>query len=257
MIPLDDPLSLSLLFHLNSEPWLNDGAYRSAIGPQEFKTPNTVLAEVALPTSAETSLTDLARRRQSCRAFSPRGLQAEIAGALLAAAYGMLPPDPSEGANRFLRRTVPSAGGLFPLELYAFVRRTGGLDDGLYHYDVAGHALQLMVRGDLFPRLEPVFYTYPFIRDANLVIVFAAVFTRTQEKYGPRGYRYVLLEAGHAAQNICLKAVELGISTLCMGGFVDSALAGLLGLSVPEEGVVYSIAAGFAAESDGSPEEGR
>jgi SagB-type dehydrogenase family enzyme len=108
--------------------------------------------------------------------------------------------------------------------LYAFVRRTDGAADGLYHYDVPGHSLQLIVDGDLFPRLESVVYTYPFMREANLVIVVAAVFGRTQKKYGPRGYRYILLEAGHAGQNICLRAVELGLSTLCMGGFVDCSM---------------------------------
>ena len=86
------------------------------------------------------------------------------------------------------------------------------------------------------------------MRDANLVIVLAAVFTRSQKKYGPRGYRYTLLEAGHAGQNICLRAAELGLSTLCMGGFVDSALNALIGLDVPREGAVYTLAAGYAAD---------
>jgi SagB-type dehydrogenase family enzyme len=73
------------------------------------------------------------------------------------------------------------------------------------------------------------------------------VFRRTQKKYGPRGYRYILLEAGHCGQNFCLKAAELGLSTLCMGGFVDSGLNMMLGLQQKEEGVVYTVAAGYAA----------
>jgi SagB-type dehydrogenase family enzyme len=246
MIPLDDPTSLSSLFHLNSEPWVNKDAYPSALGPQEFKVPDAVLTEVALPRLTGSPFAKMVRLRQSCRAFSPRRLSIDAPASLLSAAYGMVGPSSGSG-DRLYRRAVPSAGGLFPLELYAFIRRTDGLDDGLYHYDVPAHALQLTAAGDLFPALDRVFYTYPCIRDANLVIAFAAVFKRSQKKYGPRGYRYVLLEAGHSAQNVCLQAVEMGVSTLCMGGFVDTDLNALLGLTVPDEGVVYAVAAGYPA----------
>jgi SagB-type dehydrogenase family enzyme len=246
MIPLDDPTSLSLLFHLNSEPWLNDGAYKSAGGPQEYSTPAPVLAEVSLPPSPPTALSDLIRRRRSCRAFDGGHITADNVGSLLQAAYGRLEPDPNE-KDGFTRRAVPSAGGLYPLEFYVFLRRVDDIGDGLYHYDVRRHALSLLSAGDLFPALQPVFYTYPFITEANVVIAMAAIFKRSQNKYGPRGYRYVLLEAGHAGQNICLRATELALATLCMGGFVDSMLNEMLGLAAPSEGVVYTLAAGISA----------
>jgi SagB-type dehydrogenase family enzyme len=246
MIPLEDPTTLSMLFHLNSEPWLNDEAYRSGAAAQEFKRPAGILAEVALPEAPASPLTELFYRRRSCRAFTEKPMPLEALTAMLAASYGVVDTQPFAGQSRFLRRAVPSAGGLFPLEIYAFLRRVEGLEDGLYHYDVLGHSLQLLKRGDLFPSLAPVFYTYPFIRNANLVIALAAVFARTQNKYGPRGYRYILIEAGHCGQNICLRAAELGLATLCMGGFVDSPLNLMLGLEPAREGVVYTIAAGYA-----------
>jgi SagB-type dehydrogenase family enzyme len=130
--------------------------------------------------------------------------------------------------------------------LYLFSQRVEGLDDGLYHYDVVAHSLQQLRSENLFGTLEPMFYAYPFMKNANIVIAMAAVFMRTQSKYGPRGYRYILLEAGHVAQNICLRAMELGLESLCMGGFVDSALNNLLNLKLTEEGVVYTVASGFA-----------
>ncbi|MGI9518742.1 MAG: nitroreductase family protein, partial [Pirellulaceae bacterium] len=77
-----------------------------------------------------------------------------------------------------------------------------------------------------------------------VVLCIAAVFLRSQKKYGPRGYRYVLLEAGHSAQNICLAATEQGLGSLCMGGYVDSILNRILGLTPDESGVVYSVAVG-------------
>lgn len=244
MIPLDDPTSLSLLFHLNSEPWLNDEAYKSAAANQETKRPSTVLSEVALPAPPRTAFAELVAKRQSVRAFAPKTLELAVVSALLAGAYGVVDTAPQRAQSPFLRRAVPSAGGLYPLEVYAMCRRVDGLPDGIYHYDVLGHGLQQMSDGDPFPQLEPMFYTYAFIRDANLVIALAAVFSRTQKKYGPRGYRYILLEAGHVGQNLCLVAAELGLSTLCMGGFIDSMVNPLLGLTPQREGVVYTVAVG-------------
>lgn len=249
MIPDDDPTSLSLLFHLNSEPWLNDDAYRTPAGPQEFKQPAPVLAEVALPSPDGSSVANAIRQRRSCRAFRPAVMPVASLSSLLGDAYGLVGSTSFGDRTRFLRRAVPSAGGLFPLELYVVLRRVEGLEDGLYHYGVPGHTVRLMRRGDLFPTLEPMFYTYPFIRDANIVFAVSAVFNRVQKKYGPRGYRYILIESGHVGQNLCLRAAEMGLATLCMGGFVDSELNALLGLSPAREGVMYTIATGYDAEA--------
>ena len=252
MIPLEDPTTLSLLFHLNSEPWLNDEAYRGAAMNQELKVPAGIIAEVPLPEPADSMLMELLENRRSCREFARREMPLEHLSALLAAGYGAIAPARFGGQTAFLRRTVPSAGGLFPLELYLFTQRVQGLDDGLHHHDVVGHSLQQLRRGNLFPTLEPMFYTYPFMRDANLVLAMAATFLRTQKKFGPRGYRYSLMEAGHVAQNLSLRAIELGLATLCMGGFVDSLLNELMGLQPREEGVLYTVAAGFEAATDTS-----
>jgi SagB-type dehydrogenase family enzyme len=246
MIPLSDPTSLSLLFHLNSEPWLNDEAYRGGAANQEFTRPRRILGETRLP-AAESSLNELFRRRRSCRAFAGQRMPLAEAAGLLSAAYGVVETARFGDQASFLRRSVPSAGGLFPLEIYTFAQRVAGLEDGLYYYDVLGNSVQLITPGNVFASLEPVFYTYPFFRDANLAICLAAVFDRTQKKYGPRGYRYILLEAGHSGQNICLRAAEMGLSTLCMGGFVDSRLNMILGLEQKQQGVVYSVAAGYSA----------
>ena len=87
----------------------------------------------------------------------------------------------------------------------------------------------------------------PFISNANLVIFVAAQFQRTLAKYGPRGYRYVLLEAGHVAQNLCLLAEERGLTTLCIGGFRDAKVNGWLGIDGMREAVVYGVAVGYSA----------
>ncbi|MCU1503012.1 MAG: nitroreductase [Ilumatobacteraceae bacterium] len=253
MIRLDDPCSLSLLFHLNSEPWLNDDAYhRGAPGPHEHVGPSG--AAVSLPHVTPGPLDELAARRRSCRAYERAQLPLATVAAFLASAYGIVEAVPGAGSTRLLRRTVPSAGGLFPLELLVFLRRVDDLDDGVYRYDPVGHVLELLDGGDQFATvLAPTLYAYPFIEDANGFLAIAAVFRRTQQKYGPRGYRYILLEAGHVGQHLALRGVELGLGTLCIGGFTDAALNASLGLDVRRAGVVYGVGFGLARGDDHPP----
>lgn len=248
MIPLEDPTSLSLLFHLNSEPWLNDDAYKR--GGQDIEVdylgapPEAV---IALPVGTPTALDEAVARRKSSRAYGHGPISLADLASILRAAYGAV-PDPER-----LRRAVPSAGALFPLDVYAVIRRVDGLDDGLYRYDGVAHTLDLLRRGELYTPLQPMFYAYPFVADANVVIALAAVFARTQSKYGPRGYRYILIEAGHVGQNVCLQATQLGLGSLCMGGFIDSLLNEFLGLDPSRAGVVYALGIGTAAADDPPP----
>jgi len=244
-IPVDDPTSLSRLFHLNSEPWLNESAYRAGPYLQSFKSfpeaPRTLLPATA-PTATET----LALARHSVRAFSPLPLPLDTLAALLRAGYGLSPPAPMEQGGSFLRRTVPSAGGTYPLDIYAMVANVEGLPAGIHHFDAQGEALELVRPGPWQAQASDMFYTWPYVTDAPVILCLAATFARTQKKYGPRGYRYILMEAGHVAQNLCLAGTELGLASLCMGGFRDSRLNGLVGLKQPEEGIVYTVAFGVA-----------
>lgn len=241
-IPVTDSRGLSLLFHLNSEPWLNDAAYELASGHLPLADDGDQIV-VDLPPGGNSPLVELQRARQSCRAFSTRELPLATLADLLAGTQGVV------GATEasFLRRATPSAGGLFPLDLHVFARRVTGLPEGLHRYDPLGHALVELDHDDVSARLSAALYAYPFIIDANVVLAFVARFPRTQDKYGPRGYRYILLEAGHCAQNLTLRATELGLATLCIGGFADGAMNALLGLDPTQAGVVYMAAAGFAA----------
>ena len=247
MIPLEDAKTLSLLFHLNSEPWRNDEAYRGTYH-QEFREVESPVSRASLPAVIGVSAVPVDPPPPVLQELLAATDGLDSVAALAAAAYGIVETAQLEDDAMFFRRSVPSAGGLFPLELFVFLQRVEGLSDGLYHYDVRGHALSL-VRRNVIADLEPFLYPYPFVRDANLVFTLAAVFDRNQKKYGPRGYRYTLLEAGHSAQNICLRAVELGLGTLCMGGFEDSRLNRMLGLEPSREGVVYAVAVGHDAQT--------
>ena len=245
MLKEHDATTLSTLFHLNSEPWLNNEAY-SAVYHQEFREVPPGVPRVSLPPPEETRLAQVMKQRKSCRTFQHVDLPLATLSTLAMAAAGVV-ETPSFGDGAFLRRAAPSAGGLYPLELYIFTDRIADLPGGLYHYDVRGHSLAHLAPDLTVPALQPVLYTYPLIEHANAVFAFSAVFRRTQEKYGPRGYRYVLLEAGHAAQDLCLAAAELGLGSLCMGGFADGPLNRMLSLPPLFEGVVYMVAIGVPA----------
>jgi SagB-type dehydrogenase family enzyme len=177
----------------------------------------------------------LARRRSSCaEAMRPIGT-AELS-TVLAAAY-------ASGAHG--RRPVPSAGALYPLELYVVAAAVKGLDRGVYHFNpfrlrlarLAPYAWHL-VRGAL---VEPA-----VLDQASVLVVVTAVFTRSRIKYGHRGYRFALLEAGHVVQNALLAATELGLPALPLGGFHDRLLDQIVGADSLDEAAVHALILGGA-----------
>jgi SagB-type dehydrogenase family enzyme len=144
-------------------------------------------------------------------------------------------------------RVIPSAGGLYPLDIHVLVRDVEAAPPGVYCYEPLENRLERVpeIRAD---DVEAAIYNPEFVANASMLFLLAAHFPSTQAKYGPRGYRYVLIEAGHAAQNLCLAAAELGCGCLCMGGFDDDQLNKALGLDPLDEGVVYCLALGLAGE---------
>lgn len=247
MLPFEDETSLSLLFHLNSEPWANMEAYHNAVYEVEYKSVAAMSPELPLPPPPDTALTRLAPRRASCRAFAPKPLPLPLLSAVLWGGYGISRTERMMPADSLAEmRPVPSAGGLFPLEVYFISQGVENLCDGLHHYNVRHHSLETLQTGPLFERFRPALLMYSAVRDANVILFLAAVFKRTQKKYGPRGYRYILLEAGHLAQNVCLLCAEANLGTLCMGGYSDGQVNRLLGLDPLLEGVVYSVALGWS-----------
>lgn len=119
------------------------------------------------------------------------------------------------------KRTAPSAGALYPLELYIVSGKVDGLPSGIYRYAPERHSLQGIAQGDRRRELCDAALGQSSIRTAAAVIVLSGVYDRTTVKYGERGIRYVHMEAGHAAQNIYLQAVPLGLGTVVIGAFRD------------------------------------
>ncbi len=162
------------------------------------------------------------RARRSVREFRREPLVISDVGQLLWAAQGSVRG--GEG------RTVPSAGALYPIEVYLVAGRVQGLDVGVYRYDPREHALTQLRAGDQRRPLALAAVRQTWMQDAAAVIVIAAVYARTTWKYGERGRRYVHIEVGHAAQNVYLEAAALGLGTTLVGAFDDERVASILGL---------------------------
>lgn len=185
------------------------------------------------------------RRRRSAREFAGLPLDLEEAGTLLWAAAGMIA---AGGSGLHARRTVPSAGACYPIDAYFwFPSPPGGVHPGPYYYDANAHSAALVTLDPPESSLSDLLTASAFpalIEHAGLLIVLAGVFARTTDKYGARGYRFVLLEAGHAAQNIYLAAAALGLGAVALGGLDDAMLDALLGLDGARTSVLYAVAVG-------------
>ena len=175
------------------------------------------------------SLEQALKERRSVREYSGRALILAEVSQVLWAAQGITGPGGL--------RTAPSAGALYPLEIYLVAGDIQGLPAGIYHYIPADHSLDLHRTGDIRESLCTSALDQVAVRDAPAVIVITAVPSRTMQKYGERGTRYVWLEAGHACQNICLQAVTLSLGTVPIGAFDDFRVRELLELDENEEPV--------------------
>lgn len=190
----------------------------------------------------------LARRRSPRGQFGRDAVDRDALAGVLATALG--PTD--EG-----RRAWPSAGGLYPLEAYVIATNDVAVPRGVYHYDPFAHAL---ARIGACPSREALAKTIlaeappesesdgdrPANRwdTAAFALVFTAVFERTQSKYGERGYRFVLLDAGHAGQNVLLAAEAYDCAALPLGGFCEDALGDLLELDRDVESPIHVVLLG-------------
>jgi len=183
-----------------------------------------VQAEVATVRTA--SLEELLRQRRSIREYSDAPLTQDEVMKLLWAGQGI-----TRGGGF---RTAPSAGALYPLELYLVAGNVDNLAPGIYKYNPVKNDLTLVKEGDVRRSLAAASLGQSSVSDGAIDIVIAAVYERTKIKYGSRGERYVHIEVGHAAQNICLQATALGLGLVTVGAFDDAVVAKVIGMSQDE-----------------------
>jgi SagB-type dehydrogenase family enzyme len=188
--------------------------------------------------------------RRSQRTFSGEAVTRRELARLMRYSYGITQP-------RLGYRAVASGGALYPLELYAVVRKVEGLEPGVYHYDPPCHRLDVVARGDFLPSLSRCLWLDDVDAEgAALVLVITAFFVRTTIKYRERGYRMILMEAGEVAQNLSLLATAMGLVTCTLGGFLDNELSSLLGADGFAEAALLPMIVGRGTVGAASSEQG-
>jgi len=203
--------------------------------------PKVVLPDILPPSTRP--FDNVLRERVTARSFRPAAIGLDQLAKVLSMSYGIT--QSSEGTP-FPRdfRVIPSGGALFPLEIYFYAARVDGLEPGLYHYNPEANNLDQLRKGDELASVARLFIQ-PDLAEASAAIFFiAAYFGRSVFKYGDRGYRFILLEAGHLAQNANLTAQEMGLATANIGGYVDRDTDRYLRLDGVNQSTIYALMIG-------------
>jgi SagB-type dehydrogenase family enzyme len=145
------------------------------------------------------------------------------------------------------RRTAPSSGALYPIEVYPIVHNVDGIESGVYHYAYREHALELVRAEDMRSRVVEQGLGQEFLGQCGAVLFVTMILQRMRPKYQDRSYRYGLLEAGHVGENAYLAATEMGLGACGVGAFMDDAMNEMIGVDGVEEAVVYMLAVGHPA----------
>lgn len=179
--------------------------------------------EIKLPKPKEkglTSIEETLNQRRSVRDYKKGPLSLEEISQILWAASG----------KNLYRRTSPSAGATYPLEIYLAAGEVEGLEPGLYQYSYSRHSLERIKEQDIRERLARATLGQGMIEEAPIDIIVAADYGRTTGHYGQRGIRYVHMEVGHVGQNISLQANALSLGTVMIGAFEDKQVKEILGI---------------------------
>lgn len=200
------------------------------------------------PAAIGGTLGDALRSRSTAAGFTGEPLSLAEVSTILSAAVratriGVMDP---ERDLKVHFRPYASGGGLYPIEVYPILLRVEGEPVRVTHYDAANHLLtEIGVRPDRAEILGPFSDYGDRLDKACLAIVLTAVFGRTTVKYGSRGYRFALLEAGEIAQNLSLCAEAMGLRTLPWGGYFDDQVADLLKVNGVDEAPVHCLTIGW------------
>ncbi len=176
-------------------------------------------------TKGDLSLEEAIARRRSVRNFTSESISQPQLSQILWATQGV-----TDARSR--DRAIPSAGAIFPLEIFIVCGSNciEGISEGIYRYNPESHSLTPHRQGDLRLELAGASLGQAYVYDAPLDIVICAVYERTTRRYGARGDRYIFMEVGHAGQNIYLQATALGLATVAIGAFNDEQVREVLRL---------------------------
>lgn len=202
--------------------------------------PSAPRVALGLSTSElELGLEEAVVARRSVREFTSEPVSFDLLSASLRLSCGVTQPD-----QKPPHRASPSAGALYPIEVYVMALEVDGLERGLYHYDPLEHELEAIHRIDGPEDLWPILCHGLRGVEPAVAFLLAARLPRIQAKYMERGYRFALLECGHIAQNLLLVATAARLGSVAVGGFVDDEMNRLLRLDGEAEVGLYGVLIG-------------
>jgi SagB-type dehydrogenase family enzyme len=242
--PIDAGSDVGVIYHQWSKPGLIDALgtvgnwgqpvdlYKSYPGAAVVPLPAPDLGG-GLPTETAISV------RRSTREYAATPMSASELSRLLFLTGGI-------SADRWgnARRTAPSSGALYPIEVYAVVHQVEGIQPGVYHYAFREHALVQVREGDFRAQVVDQAIAQEFLGECGVVLFLTIILQRMRPKYQDRSYRYGLLEAGHLGENAYLAATSMGLGACGVGAFMDDSINAMLGVDGVEEAAVYMLAAG-------------
>lgn len=199
------------------------------------------LEKITLEPVSSDELTILTHNRRSIRKFTGESISLKNLSYLLYFSSGLINLD---GNYDNTRRPYPSAGGRYPLEVYPLILNVSGLKKGLYHYNVRDNVTELLLQENLSSWVSKTFGRQDWILRSSVLIIITCVLNRNRIKYGDRGYRFSLIEAGHLGQNICLLAEKLKLGSCALGGYIDGEVDKLLDIQNTKEVTMYVITVG-------------
>lgn len=202
------------------------------------------------PGANKMSLENCLTRRRTASRFSNAPISLETLSAIL---FNALAPTKEyllseKTGYTLMMRPYPSGGGLYPIEVYPVLLNVAGQAVQVTHYDPFEHALNVISEAERSVILHACGDVENRLGGASVIFVLTSVMERTAVKYGLRGYRFALLEAGHIAQNLSLCAVTRGMSSLPWGGYTDDDVADLLSVDNVREIVVHCLSMGEAVK---------
>jgi SagB-type dehydrogenase family enzyme len=200
-----------------------------------FLGSDTMAAEIALPSPSYKgtgSVEEALKARRTHRSFQSRPLTLKQFSQILWGAYGVT----AQKYGSFLK-TAPSAGALYPLDIYGVVGEGGveTLAPGIYHFRPENHAVELIKQGDLRAEVARQALQQMWMAKAPLMLVITGEYSRSSIKYGPRGVTYTHIEAGHVGQNIFLQAEAIGLKAGIVGAFNNQQIIRAMGLSTSHD----------------------
>lgn len=209
--------------------------------------PYASLPSISLPkpqSSLNQSILETILLRKTPAKMQSCPISLEQLATLLFYAYGVTRDNKNTFFPRPLR-AVPSAGGLFPLEIYFYVQNNiEKLEAGIYHYHPIYHNLRLVKQGNWEESIAKALFQPNLVKDCAILFFITAIFNRSTFKYQERGYRYIFLEAGHLAQNLNLVATAMDLAAQNIGGYFDRDIDKLLEINGIHHSTIYLAALG-------------